>query len=158
MTRETSIAAYTQLAQSGGLGRLQLVVLKDISEHQPVTQTETVERLAEGKRNTSFQPRFGELVKMGLIETVGQRRSIVNGRESGELALEYALTGRVVPFPQGKKLTGVEKEREACRQIALKFEEFLNKAGKNEVAFAAAEIARAIAERGVQASDAKVDQ
>lgn len=92
MVRDTSLAVYRDLEQSGALSRLRLLVAKDVAEHGPTTQAETNRRFTAGSKHAfSFPQRFSELEEMGVIRAVGTRKCTVTGRD----CLTWDLTGRM---------------------------------------------------------------
>lgn len=89
--QSTSVAAYAAAENSGLLGKLQLQVLKIVTEHGPITQGEAWSEHAPDRQRHDVCPRFAELVKKGVITHVGTRKCRYTGVE-GNL---YIATGAV---------------------------------------------------------------
>jgi hypothetical protein len=144
MLREASLAAYRELEASGGLGRLELLVTKDIAENGPTTQAETTLRLRNrgGQRPVyveSYQQRFSGLEDKQVIAVVGERVC----RVLGKMATEWDLTGKM-PIKVEKRATKVEVERQACFEVAM---EVASDAKTEHGRRAAIEVAQRIAKR-----------
>lgn len=120
MIRETSIAAYRDLEQSGALSRLRLLVARDIAYNGPTTAGESCRRLQEGrppKYRDSLSQRFSELENFGVIRVTGKRLCRVTDHE----CVEWDLTGQM-PIQPARRPTRVERERLACIEIVTEVE------------------------------------
>ena len=96
------LEAYRRLEASGGLSPLRLLVARDIAEHGPTTQTETTARLSAGKAqrfNNTYQPRFAELERFGVIAAVGEKACALTGRMEVAWELTGNLPVRSTPAP-----------------------------------------------------------
>ncbi len=110
MSRETSIAAYAMMIESGALGRLHGEVTKTIAYNGPMTQMECTVAMG-AKIQHSISPRFAELERLGVIHKVGTKICSV----TGNLATLWDLTGR-----QPKMITKREKIEEAITKCEEK--------------------------------------
>ena len=81
MTRSTSIETYRQIESEGLLSRLRFDVYKVLFNGGPMTQGEVVDRFG-GVPRPSITPRFAELERFGVIESIGERPCRVTGRKS----------------------------------------------------------------------------
>lgn len=79
MTRQTSIAAYRKLVESGRLARSQRAVYRALYEAGPMTRNELDARLAPGRPNPPHSRRLVELERMGLVRRVDVRPCTVTG-------------------------------------------------------------------------------
>lgn len=77
--RDSSLEAFRDLQQSGGITAKQLAVLQYVFENQDVVENQMVTRadveLALRDETQSLGPRFAELQRMGLLEVAGRKRS-----------------------------------------------------------------------------------
>lgn len=121
MTRETSIAAYTEMRESGVLGGIRLNVVKILSQYGPLTQAEVSERTGN-KIQRSVTPRFAELKKMGVIEEVGEKICPISGAET----YIWDLTGRQPKVPT--KREKIEEAIARCEEKLVKLREELEEA------------------------------
>jgi hypothetical protein len=116
MTRETSIAAYHAVEDSGLVSRMRLVVLKILAEHGPLTANE-LRQHGDPKINSGiYTTRFSELRRMGLIYEVEQRPCAI----TGVTAISWDLTGETVAKKLTKKSSFKEKKEEIIRDT-IKF-------------------------------------
>lgn len=84
-TLGTSADAATTIAPAAQ--HLQLVVLRTLFAFGTATVLETV--AATSYSRESLQPRFSELIQLGLVEPTGERRRNPSGRSAAVLRLTY---------------------------------------------------------------------
>ena len=91
MTRATSEAAAVAIAPSAGF--LQMVALRALAELRGATVLECVS-LTDWPRE-SLQPRFSELLKLGLAVPTGERRRNPSGKFAAVLTLTEMGSARL---------------------------------------------------------------
>lgn len=114
MTRTTSIESYNAIKANGLLKKLMLEVYETLYRLGPMTQGEVYDSIKSTtgtKRQIhSFNPRFSELRRRGVIASVGEKRKC---RVTGEHVLQWDVTdllpGKIVKAPPATR----EKELKA---------------------------------------------
>jgi len=89
--RHTSVDAYNTLKSNGFLTGLQAKVYDVLYNNGPLTQGEAWNEFLPDYQRHSVDPRFAELRKMGVIQTVGERAC----RFSGVKGLEWDVTDHI---------------------------------------------------------------
>jgi len=113
MTRETSIAAYHAVEESGLVSRMRLVVLKILAEHGPLTANE-LRRYGNPEINSGiYTTRFSELRRMGLIYELEQRPCEITGIN----AISWELTGNTVAKKLTKEPSAKERKEEIIKDV-----------------------------------------
>ena len=115
----TSLDAYTSLKSNGYLTGLQLKAYEILFEHGPLTQGEAWSEFLPDYQRHSVAPRFAELEKMGLIQTVGEREC----RYSHVKGLEWDVTDQALLEKPVKEVSRNKKLQEEVPHI----KELLNK-------------------------------
>ena len=92
MVRQTSIESYTTMKSNGFLTGMQGKVYEVLANNGPLTQGEAWNEFLPTYQRHSVAPRFAELLKLGLIQIVGER----DCRFSGVLGLTWDVTGSVL--------------------------------------------------------------
>lgn len=93
-TRQTSIDAYTQMRDTGVLGKNRWAVYDWLYHHGPATPKQITDALTKGtgKDSDCFRPRLAELGKMGLAHTVGETVCEKTGRK----VIVWDVTDKIV--------------------------------------------------------------
>lgn len=121
MTRLTSIRAYREILESGGIGKAQRHVLEALADNGPMTGSELDEYLSDTlEKWTRRSSRTSELRQMGLVEERGTRVCRVTGKE----VIVWSLCDEpdYRPLLKPKKPTRRQLEnalQEAARRSAL---------------------------------------
>lgn len=106
--RQTSIESYNAIKNEGLLGRLQFDIYSWLYAYGPASQNKVVEAFKLRASQSSITPRFAELEKSGVIQTVGESTCPMTGRN----VLMWDVTSKL-PIKIQKKETRLEK---ACRE------------------------------------------
>lgn len=89
--RHTSLEAYNTLHTKGFLTGLQAKVYDVLYNNGPLTQGEAWNEFLPDYQRHSVDPRFAELQKMGVIQTLGYRPC----RLTGQTCIEWDVTEHV---------------------------------------------------------------
>jgi len=119
MIRDTSIESYNRIQSEGLLSKLRWAVYNHIFHNGPCTGPDTENKLGGsdngGHFTNSITPRFAELERLGVIKSVGYRKSELTDHRQ----ILWDVTRNI---PDNSKLKveskSVLKEREACAMIA----------------------------------------
>jgi hypothetical protein len=80
--RQTSLAAYNEIRESGLLSRMRWVVYDHLYHHGPLTRTEVDLNLKrDDEVNPSYHKRLSELERVGVVTTVGRKTCAITGKE-----------------------------------------------------------------------------
>jgi hypothetical protein len=115
MFRETSVAAYRILVESGKLAKANRTVYDYLYHHGPTTQKKTERGL--GDTTYTMRPRFHQLELMGLIKPVGKEKC----RETGRKNLLWDVTGLSEPKELPKKESMKDKKETALAMVRVAF-------------------------------------
>jgi hypothetical protein len=80
MTRSTSIAVYRQIESEGLLSPVRWDVYKTLFHHGPLTQMETCRLIKGIRQDRTYMPRFAELIRMGVLQEIGEKQCSITGR------------------------------------------------------------------------------
>lgn len=121
--RNTSLDAYNALKSNGFLTGLQGKVYDVLFHNGPLTQGEVWNEFLVDYQRHSIAPRFAELEKIGVIQTVGERPC----RLTGVTALIWDVTNHV-PESKPVKVPVKKLADEAPKIIALleRLDEYFN--------------------------------
>lgn len=91
MTRRTSIEVYQKIKSEGLLSALRFTVYECLFNYGPLSQMETCKYIGSKHQDRSIMPRFAELEKIGAIESIGEKKCSVTGRN----VLIWDVTDRI---------------------------------------------------------------
>lgn len=103
--RQTSATAYNEIKNSGLLSKRRFEVYQALYLYGPMTANELIRHFKvhrpEGNQ-TSYNARFSELERMGVIKEVGTKKDDVSGNECILWDCTDALPGKLVKLDRKK--------------------------------------------------------
>lgn len=99
MTRQTSIEAYNQIKENGLLTGLQFKVYDALYHYGPATQQELWFRCFKETQARNIMPRFAELQRLGVIDSLQKKPCDISGRN----CMVWDVTDRLPAKPQPKQ-------------------------------------------------------
>lgn len=119
--RRTSVESYEAIRASGRLSRMRWRVYDFLYRHGPLTGHELDDRMAVvGETKTSYHKRLSELERLGVVETVGERRCSVTGMTALLWATTDASNVGSLTRPSAKRAPEVAALAERVERLELR--------------------------------------